>query len=74
MRTMLDALVPAVAGLGAGVQAAAAAAEIRGKSTESMGAAGAGRSSYPNSETLVEHADLRATAIALTFKALATSL
>jgi dihydroxyacetone kinase len=71
MRTMIDALVPAVDAMGEGWNAIAQAARAGAEATKSMGSAGAGRSSYLNSETLIGHADPGATAISIVFQALA---
>lgn len=72
MRTMIDALLPAVTALPQGLEAAAKAAEDGVEATKKMERAGAGRSSYLNSQSLIGHADPGAQAIALAFRALAS--
>lgn len=71
-RTMIDALQPALAALaaGAGLSAAAAAAEQGASSTEIMLAARAGRASYVGAEHLRGNRDPGAHAVALAFAAL----
>lgn len=73
-RTMIDALLPAVEALKDGVEAAAVAAEEGAEKTKSMEKAGAGRSTYLNSESLKGHADAGACAVAIVFRALADKL
>ena len=72
MRTMIDALLPAVTALPQGLEAAAAAAEQGVEATKTMEKAGAGRSSYLTSDSLRGHPDPGAQAIALAFRALAS--
>lgn len=72
-RTMLDALIPAVAALAAGgdLAAAAEAAAVGAERTASMTKARAGRSSYVREDALRGVADPGATAVAAVFEALA---
>jgi dihydroxyacetone kinase len=70
-RTMLDALVPAIAALEKGVKEAADAAEVGAESTRSIEVARAGRSSYLTTETLVGNPDPGAVAVAIVFRAIA---
>ncbi|GAA3639891.1 dihydroxyacetone kinase subunit DhaK [Kineosporia mesophila] len=73
-RTMLDALVPAVAALSSGsVTDAAEAAEKGAAATASMTSARAGRSAYVPSEHLADVQDPGAAAIAVMFRAAATT-
>ncbi|GLY33356.1 dihydroxyacetone kinase subunit DhaK [Kineosporia sp. NBRC 101731] len=73
-RTMLDALVPAVAALSTGSAAdAAEAAEKGSTATASMTSARAGRSAYVPSEHLADVQDPGAAAIAVMFRAAATT-
>ncbi len=72
-RTMLDALVPALAALGAGrsVPEAALAARHGADATASMARAGAGRSAYLDARSLTGINDPGAEAVARLFEALA---
>lgn len=70
-RTMLDALIPAVAALDGGVPAAAAAARAGAARTALMTTARAGRSGYVPAEALRGVADPGAVAMARVFDALA---
>ncbi|MFE1601393.1 dihydroxyacetone kinase subunit DhaK [Methylobacterium sp. ID0610] len=71
-RTLLDALIPAAAILGAGgLSAAAEAARDGARATAAMTRAGTGRSSYLAADTLAGHEDPGAAAVALVFAALA---
>ena len=71
-RTMLDALIPAVAALRTGSLADASRAAAAGaQSTAEMGKAGAGRSAYVGSEHLLGAVDPGADAVAVIFAALA---
>ncbi|HVJ89506.1 MAG TPA: DAK2 domain-containing protein [Labilithrix sp.] len=74
-RTMLDALVPAIAALeaGAGLAAAAASAAEGAARTASMVTALAGRSSYVRQDALAGVPDPGAVAVAAIFDALARS-
>ncbi|KAH0789980.1 DAK2 domain-containing protein [Histomonas meleagridis] len=74
MRTMIDALLPAVESLKDGVAKAAEAAEKGAEATKTMLKAGAGRSSYLNADSLKNHVDPGASAVALAFRALAEKL
>ncbi|HKJ94226.1 MAG TPA: DAK2 domain-containing protein, partial [Gammaproteobacteria bacterium] len=71
-RTMLDALVPALAVLtgGGGVAQAAAAAREGAERTGNMEQANAGRSAYLRSDSLAGNADPGAVAVALAFESL----
>ncbi|WP_336488087.1 dihydroxyacetone kinase subunit DhaK [Methylobacterium nigriterrae] len=71
-RTLLDALIPAVAALRTGGAAAAAdAAEAGARSTAAMERAGTGRSSYLAASDLAGHEDPGAAAVAIAFRAFA---
>ena len=71
-RTLIDALQPALAALrDSGLDAAASAAKAGAAKTATMQTAGAGRSSYVNSESLEGVTDPGAVAIAEVFAALA---
>ena len=74
-RTMLDALIPAVAALSPGTPFDAAIAAADGaKATAEMAKAGAGRSAYVGSEHLLGAVDPGADAMAVIFAAVASSL
>jgi dihydroxyacetone kinase len=73
-RTMLDALLPALAQLAAGPGAAAAAAAAGAAATATMGQASAGRSANVPSSHLLGVADPGAEAVAVVFAAIAASL
>ena len=74
-RTMLDALIPAVAALASGSAADAAHAAADGaQATAEMAKAGAGRSAYVGSEHLLGAVDPGADAVAVIFAAVAGSL
>jgi dihydroxyacetone kinase len=73
-RTMLDALLPAIAQLVAGPGAAAAAAAEGAAATAAMGRASAGRSAHVPSSHLLGVADPGAEAVAVVFGAIAASL
>ena len=73
-RTMIDSLLPAVEALKDGIEAAALAAEKGVENTKTMEKAGAGRSTYLNSESLKGHADSGASAIAISFRSIANLL
>jgi triose/dihydroxyacetone kinase / FAD-AMP lyase (cyclizing) len=73
-RTMLDALLPALAQLAAGPGAAAAAAADGAAATATMGRASAGRSANVPSSHLLGVADPGAAAVAVVFAAIAASL
>ena len=73
-RTMLDALLPALAQLAAGPGAAAAAAADGAAATATMGRASAGRSANVPSSHLLGVADPGAVAVAVVFAAIARSL
>ncbi len=69
-RTMLDAMIPAIAALKSGNIAAASEAASKGAvATASMTKAHAGRSSYVNASNLIGIQDPGATAIAFAFQA-----
>ncbi len=71
-RTMLDALVPAIAALAAGdLRDAAGAAAEGARRTATMSKAGAGRSSYVRADALSGVPDPGAVAVAAVFSALA---
>lgn len=70
-RTMIDALAPALAALGEGLAAAAAAARTGADSTAAIHRAKAGRAAYVPSENLKGHNDPGAEAVALVFEGLA---
>jgi dihydroxyacetone kinase len=70
MRTMIDALLPAITAFNLGWSAMADAARAGAESTKNMEKAGAGRSSYLNAESLQGNADPGAVAIALVFEKL----
>ncbi len=71
-RTMVDALTPALAVLGEGVDRAAAAARRGAVATASMTRARSGRASYVGAERLVGNVDPGAEAVARVFEALAS--
>ncbi|MBK0329285.1 dihydroxyacetone kinase subunit DhaK [Rhodobacteraceae bacterium F11138] len=71
-RTMVDALLPALDGLGAGIGAAAAAARKGANYTATLTSAKAGRASYINAEQLEGHIDPGAEAVARLFEHLAS--
>lgn len=73
-RTMIDALLPAVEALKDGVDKAATAAEAGAEKTKDMEKAGAGRSTYLNSESLKGHPDAGAVAVAVVFRKIAETL
>ncbi len=70
-RTMVDALLPALGQLGAGLDAAAQAARKGADYTASLTSANAGRASYINAEQLEGHTDPGAEAVARLFEHLA---
>ncbi len=70
-RTMVDALLPALEELSAGVDAAAAAARKGANYTATLTSAKAGRASYINAEQLDGHIDPGAEAVARLFEHLA---
>lgn len=70
-RTMVDALHPALAALGDGLSAAAAAARAGADGTADMVRAKAGRASYLSAEQLRGHVDPGAEAVARLFERLA---
>jgi len=70
-RTMLDALIPAIAALPQGLAAAAAAARAGADHTATITRAGAGRSAYVPEHALAGAVDPGAEAVALAFAALA---
>lgn len=69
-RTMVDALMPALAVLGSGVGPAAAAARQGAQATAAMTRARSGRASYVSADRLVGHVDPGAEAVARVFEAL----
>jgi triose/dihydroxyacetone kinase / FAD-AMP lyase (cyclizing) len=73
-RTMLDALLPALAELAVGPGAAAAAAAAGAAATAKMGRSSAGRSAYVPSSHLLGVTDPGAEAVAVVFAAIAASL
>jgi dihydroxyacetone kinase len=73
-RTMLDALLPALAQLAVGPAAAAAAAADGAAATAKMGRASAGRSAYVPSSHLLGVTDPGAEAVAVVFAAIAAAL
>jgi dihydroxyacetone kinase len=73
-RTMLDALLPALAQLAAGPGAAAVAAADGAAATATMGQASAGRSANVPSSHLLGVVDPGAEAVAVVFAAIAASL
>jgi dihydroxyacetone kinase len=70
-RTMLDALIPAIAALPQGLAAAAAAARAGADHTATITRARAGRSAYVPEHALTGAVDPGAEAVALAFAALA---
>lgn len=73
-RTMIDALAPALAALGDGIDASAAAARKGADSTAHIHRAKAGRAAYVPSENLKGHNDPGAEAVALVFEGLAKAM
>jgi triose/dihydroxyacetone kinase / FAD-AMP lyase (cyclizing) len=75
-RTMLDALLPALAqlGAGAGIAAAASAAAEGAAATANVGETSAGRAAYVPSSHLLGVADPGAEAVAVVFAAISTVL
>ena len=73
-RTMLDALLPALAQLPSGPGEAAAAAGDGAAATAGMGRASVGRSAYVPASHLLGVTDPGAEAVAVVFAAIATSL
>ncbi|WP_340243532.1 dihydroxyacetone kinase subunit DhaK [Roseobacter sp. HKCCA2468] len=71
-RTMVDALLPALEELGAGIDAAASAARKGADYTATITSAKAGRASYINAEQLDGHIDPGAEAVARLFEHLAS--
>ena len=71
-RTMVDALTPALAVLGEGVDRAAVAARRGAVATASMTQARSGRASYVGADRLVGNVDPGAEAVARVFEALAS--
>ncbi|ACB33165.1 Glycerone kinase [Leptothrix cholodnii SP-6] len=69
-RTMVDALAPALAVLGSGVDVAAVAARQGAAATAAMSRARSGRASYVSADRLVGHVDPGAEAVARVFEAL----
>ncbi len=72
-RTMVDALLPALAALDDGYPAAAAAARAGADSTATMTRAKAGRASYVGADKLAGHNDPGAEAVARLFEMLAST-
>lgn len=73
-RTMIDALAPALAALGDGIDTSAAAARKGADSTAHIHRAKAGRAAYVPSENLKGHNDPGAEAVALVFEGLAKAM
>ena len=71
-RTMVDALLPALEELGAGIDAAASAARKGADYTATITSAKAGRASYINAEQLDGHIDPGAEAVARLFEHIAS--
>lgn len=69
-RTMIDALEPALAALGKGIDAAATAARAGADKTATLSRAKAGRAAYVGSGQLIGHADPGAEAVARLFEGL----